>query len=43
MSRPITLQQLIDRLIAHPDQGRVFRHHLNAEGIIDALDQQYAS
>ncbi|MGW6691236.1 hypothetical protein [Streptomyces sp. NPDC054961] len=43
VSQSITLQQLIDWLIAHPDQGRVFRYHLNAEGVIDALDQQYTS
>lgn len=43
VSQPITLQQLIDWLIAHPDQGRVFRYHLDAEGVIDALDQQYTS
>ncbi|MGW1777372.1 hypothetical protein [Streptomyces sp. NPDC002104] len=43
VSQPITLQQLIDWLIAHPNQGRVFRYHLDAAGVIDSLDQQYTS
>ncbi|MBT2450114.1 hypothetical protein J7F03_24165 [Streptomyces sp. ISL-43] len=43
VSQPITLQQLIDWLIAHPDQGRVFRYHLDGTGVIDSLDQQYTS
>ncbi|MFD9306900.1 hypothetical protein ACFWCB_30250 [Streptomyces sp. NPDC060048] len=43
VSRPITLQQLTDWLIAHPDQGRVFRYHLDGAGVIDSLDQQYTS
>ncbi|MFZ3469537.1 hypothetical protein ACODT3_29335 [Streptomyces sp. 4.24] len=43
VSQPITLQQLIDWLIAHPDQGRVFRYHLNGAGVIDWMDQQYTS
>ncbi|WP_328298033.1 hypothetical protein OG389_09585 [Streptomyces sp. NBC_00435] len=43
VSQPITLQQLIDWLIAHPDQGRVFRYHLDSKGVIDSLDQQYTS
>ncbi|MCY0930001.1 hypothetical protein OTB20_28175 [Streptomyces sp. H27-H1] len=43
VSQPITLQQLIDWLIAHPNQGRVFRYHLDGTGVIDSLDQQYTS
>ncbi|MGW5396971.1 hypothetical protein [Streptomyces sp. NPDC003952] len=43
VSQSITLQQLIDWLIAHPNQGRVFRYHLDAAGVIDSLDQQYTS
>lgn len=43
LSQPITLQQLIDWLIAHPNQGRVFRYHLNGAGVIDWMDQQYTS
>lgn len=43
VSQPITLQQLIDWLIAHPNQGRVFRYHLDGAGVIDSLDQQYTS
>lgn len=43
VSQPITLQQLIDWLIAHPNQGRVFRYHLDSTGVIDSLDQQYTS
>ncbi|WP_407839705.1 hypothetical protein ACE1OC_30445 [Streptomyces sp. DSM 116496] len=43
VSQPITLQQLIDWLIAHPNQGRVFRYHLDSAGVIDSLDQQYTS
>lgn len=43
VSQPITLQQLIDWLSAHPNQGRVFRYHLDSTGVIDSLDQQYTS
>ncbi len=43
LSQPITLQQLIDWLIAHPNQGRVFRYHLDSAGVIDWMDQQYTS
>ncbi|MGW6706364.1 hypothetical protein ACWGDE_15920 [Streptomyces sp. NPDC054956] len=43
LSQPITLQQLIDWLAAHPDQGRVFRYHLNGAGVIDWMDQEYTS
>ncbi|MCX4777635.1 hypothetical protein [Streptomyces sp. NBC_01264] len=43
VSKPITLQQLIDWLIAHPNQGRVFRYHLDSTGVIDWMDQQYTS
>ncbi|WP_327252159.1 hypothetical protein [Streptomyces sp. NBC_01244] len=43
VSKPITLQQLIDWLIAHPNQGRVFRYHLDGAGVIDWMDQQYTS
>ncbi|MFF1412167.1 hypothetical protein ACFVX6_20755 [Streptomyces sp. NPDC058289] len=43
LSQPITLQQLIDWLIAHPNQGRVFRYHLDGAGVIDWMDQQYTS
>ncbi|MFJ7266034.1 hypothetical protein ACIQV3_05085 [Streptomyces sp. NPDC099050] len=43
VSQSITLQQLIDWLIAHPNQGRVFRYHLDGAGVIDSLDQQYTS
>lgn len=43
VSKPITLQQLIDWLIAHPNQGRVFRYHLDSAGVIDWMDQQYTS
>lgn len=43
LSQPITLQQLIDWLIAHPNQGRVFRYHLDGTGVIDWMDQQYTS
>ncbi|MET9606881.1 hypothetical protein ABZZ17_17660 [Streptomyces sp. NPDC006512] len=46
-NQKITLQQLIDWLVAHPDQGLVFRYHLGAdvssgEGpAIDTLDQVF--
>ncbi|MFD3547471.1 hypothetical protein ACFWUW_18035 [Streptomyces sp. NPDC058655] len=30
-NQKITLQQLIDWLVAHPDQGLVFRYHLGAD------------
>lgn len=43
LSQPITLQQLIDWLIAHPNQGRVFRYHLDSAGVIDWMDQQYTT
>lgn len=43
VSKPITLHELTGWLIAHPDQGRVFRYHLDAKGVIDSLDQQYTS
>lgn len=43
LSQPITLQQLIDWLIAHPNQGRVFRYHLDSTGVIDWMDHQYTS
>ncbi|MCX5408017.1 hypothetical protein OHA37_29650 [Streptomyces sp. NBC_00335] len=43
VSKPITLQQLIDWLIAHPNQGRVFRYHLDSAGVIDWMDQQYTA
>ncbi|MFF3019045.1 hypothetical protein [Streptomyces sp. NPDC057939] len=46
-NQKITLQQLIDWLVAHPDQGLVFRYHLGADGgsgegpAIDTLDQVF--
>ncbi|MCP3756660.1 hypothetical protein [Streptomyces sp. TBY4] len=43
VGQPITLQELIDWLVAHPNQGRVFRYHLDSAGVIDSLDQQYTS
>ncbi|MFG2298258.1 hypothetical protein [Streptomyces sp. NPDC048603] len=40
-NQKITLQQLIDWLVAHPNQGLVFRYHLGAKGAIDKLDQVF--
>ncbi|MFD7263648.1 hypothetical protein [Streptomyces sp. NPDC059874] len=39
--KKITLQQLIDWVVAHPDAGRPFRYHLGADGAIDTLDEIY--
>ncbi|MFD6875550.1 MULTISPECIES: hypothetical protein [unclassified Streptomyces] len=46
-NQKITLQQLIDWLVAHPDQGLVFRFHMGVDGgsgegpAIDTLDQVF--
>ncbi|MDX2388714.1 hypothetical protein NJL88_01160 [Streptomyces sp. DK15] len=46
-NQKITLRQLIDWLVAHPDQGLVFRYHMGADGgsgegpAIDTLDQVF--
>ncbi|GAA1530534.1 hypothetical protein GCM10009730_44730 [Streptomyces albidochromogenes] len=37
----VTLQQLIDWLVSHPDQGLVFRYHLGPGAEIDTLDQVF--
>ncbi|MET9887022.1 hypothetical protein ABZZ20_28540 [Streptomyces sp. NPDC006430] len=39
-SKPITLHELTDWLIAHPNKGLVFRYHLGGKGAIDTLDQE---
>lgn len=41
VSKPITLHELTEWLIAHPDKGLVFRYHLGAKGVIDTLDQEF--
>lgn len=40
-NKKITLQQLIDWLVAHPNQGLVFRYHLGPAAKIDTLDQVF--
>ncbi|WP_256097007.1 hypothetical protein [Streptomyces agglomeratus] len=40
-NKQITLQQLIDWLVAHPNQGLVFRYHLGPGAKIDTLDQVF--
>ncbi|WP_211362556.1 hypothetical protein, partial [Streptomyces chryseus] len=40
-NKKITLQQLTDWLVAHPDQGLVFRYHLGPGEEIDTLDQVF--
>ncbi|MEU9799878.1 hypothetical protein [Streptomyces sp. NPDC051000] len=40
-NKPITLDALIEWLVAHPNQGLVFRYHLGGAGAIDTLDQVF--
>ncbi|MER6518838.1 hypothetical protein ABT246_18565 [Streptomyces sp. NPDC001553] len=40
-NEPITLDALIEWLVAHPNQGLVFRYHLGGKGAIDTLDQVF--
>lgn len=40
-NKPITLDALIEWLVAHPNQGLVFRYHLGGKGAIDTLDQVF--
>ncbi|MGW7051050.1 hypothetical protein [Streptomyces sp. NPDC054887] len=40
-NKKISLQQLIDWLVAHPDEGLVFRYHLGPGDKIDTLDQVF--
>ncbi|WP_404953157.1 hypothetical protein [Streptomyces sp. 147326] len=37
----ISVQQLVDWVVAHPDSGLPFRYHLGADGAIDTLDEVY--
>ncbi|MEU3914510.1 MULTISPECIES: hypothetical protein [unclassified Streptomyces] len=41
MGRPISTHELTGWLDTHPDKGLPFRYHLNAEGVIDTLDEIY--
>ncbi|WP_327418888.1 hypothetical protein [Streptomyces sp. NBC_01233] len=39
--KKISVQQLVDWVVAHPDSGLPFRYHLGADGAIDTLDEVY--
>ncbi|KOU24266.1 hypothetical protein ADK52_14395 [Streptomyces sp. WM6372] len=41
MGKPISTSELTSWLDTHPDKGLPFRYHLNAEGVIDTLDEIY--
>ncbi|MER6214259.1 hypothetical protein ABT213_09380 [Streptomyces sp. NPDC001674] len=39
--KPISTSELTGWLDTHPDKGLPFRYHLNAEGVVDTLDEIY--
>lgn len=41
MGKPISTDELTSWLDTHPDKGLPFHYHLNAAGVIDALDEIY--
>ncbi|RPF44108.1 hypothetical protein EDD96_0626 [Streptomyces sp. Ag109_G2-6] len=41
MGKPISTSELTGWLDTHPDKGLPFHYHLNAEGVIDTLDEIY--
>ncbi|MFF4366836.1 hypothetical protein [Streptomyces sp. NPDC001594] len=41
MGKPISTSELTGWLDTHPDKGLPFRYHLNAEGVIDTLNEIY--
>ncbi|MEU9714345.1 hypothetical protein [Streptomyces sp. NPDC047976] len=41
MGKPISTHELTSWVIAHPNSGLPFRYHLNADGVIDTLDEVY--
>lgn len=40
MSKPITLHELSDWLVAHPDKGLVFHYDVGKSGAIETLGQE---